>query len=81
MVNRAQQRTIAARLVMGVAMRTGRAEIASGAPVPGVVHQRDQADIFANKLPRMAAQSPQTGPPRANGRPSASSDFRVETPA
>jgi hypothetical protein len=43
-------------------MLTGRAGIASEAPVSGVVHRTDHAEIFANRVPRVATQDPQTGP-------------------
>jgi len=67
MANTARQRAIATGLVMGVAMLTGRAGIASEAPVSGVVHPTDHVDISANRLPRAAApgavaQDPRTGP-------------------
>jgi hypothetical protein len=62
----ARQRTMATGLVIGVAMLTGRAGIASEAPVSGAVHRTDHAASSAN-MPRPAApggdaQVPQSGP-------------------
>jgi hypothetical protein len=62
MANTARQRTMATGLVIGAVVLTGRAGIASAAPVSGVVHRTDHADNSANTLPRVAAQDPQTGP-------------------
>jgi hypothetical protein len=61
MANTARRRTMATGLVIGVAVLTGRAGIASDAPVSGVVHRTDHADVSADRLPRVAAQDPQTG--------------------
>jgi hypothetical protein len=55
MANTARQRTMATGLVIGVAVLTGRAGIASEAPMAGLVHRTGHAESSANRLPRAVA--------------------------
>jgi predicted Zn-dependent protease len=67
MANPARQRTMVIGLVIGVAMLTGQAGVASEAPAFGVVQRTDHADISANRRPpagepSSVTQDRQTGP-------------------